>query len=302
MSLEGASPLHAEFHAAIEANDVALLNRLLQAHGQEVVEQFDAWLTVPAAVRGDQAAAGQYVDSLVRIARLFDHVGVPSLLQRMFGEDKDNPIIRWKRRLSHAQALSEGGEHAASDAELDAVLQEMEGATGNVVDDLRPKILGTLGSNALHRGDYVAALDFMQRAYDACVASGDEAGRVAYYENLMSLRVIDALANAPEAGQRAVEIRRLVARAQDAADAGRYEASRHRLVEALSVIEKQPADRLMAALSPKVLGLMGFDEYRLGNEERARECTALALAAAEAVGDIESARVYRANLDALGAG
>lgn len=302
MSLQGASPLHAEFHAAIEANDMAALNGLLQAHRQEVVEQFGSWLNVPAAIRSDKAAASRYVESLIRIARLFDHVGVPSLLQSMLGEDKDNPIVRWKRRLSNAQALSKGGEHGASDAELGAVLHEMEGATGNVVDDLRPKVLGTLGSNALDRGEYAAALDFMQRAHDACVASGDEAGRVAHYENLMSLRVIDALANAPAQGQRAVQVRRLVARAQDAADAGRYEASRQRLAEALSVIEGHPGDALLAALSPKVLGLMGFDEHRLGNAARARECTARALTGAEAVGDMESVRVYRANLDALGAG
>jgi hypothetical protein len=300
MSLQGASPLHAEFHEAIEANDVAALNRLLEAHGQEIVEKFDSWLNVPAAIRGDKAAATLYVESLIRIARLFDHVGVSSLLQRMLGEDKDNPIIQWKRRLSHAQALSEGGEHGASDAELSAVLHEMEGATGNVVDDLRPKVLGTLGSNALHRGEYAAALDLTQRAYDACMASGDEAGCVAYHENLMSLRVIDALANAPEQGQRAVQVRRLVTRAQDAADAGRYEASRQRLAEALSVIDGYPGDALLGALLPKALGLMGFDEHRLGNAGRARECTARALAGAEAVGDFESLRVYRANLEALG--
>lgn len=301
MSLPCASALHAEFHAAIEANDATALNRLLQAHGQEVVEQFGSWLNVPPAIRGDQAAVKLYVDSLFRIAQLFDHVGEASLLQRMVGEDKDNPIVRWKRRLSNAQALSEGGEHSASDTELRAVLDEMEGATGNVVDDLRPKILGTLGTNALHRGEYAAALDFTQRAYDACGASGDEAGRVAYYENLMSLRVIDALAIAPDSGQRALQVRRLVVRAQEAADAGRYEISRHRLVEALSVIEGHPGDALLAALSPKVLGLMGFDEHRLGNAARARECTTRAIAGAEAVGDIESVRVYRANLDALGA-
>ncbi|MGJ7506444.1 hypothetical protein [Variovorax sp. GT1P44] len=301
MSLPYASPLHAEFHVAIEANDATALNRLLQAHGQEVVEQFGAWLNVPAAIRADKAAVNLYVDSLFRIARLFDQVGEPSLLRRMVGEDKDNPIVRWQRRLSNAQALSAGGEHGASDVELDAVLQEMEGATGNAVDDLRPKVLGTLGTNALHRGDYAAALGFTQRAHDACMASGDEGGRVAYYENLVSLRVIDALANAPEAGQRALHVRRLVVSAQDAADAGRYETSRHRLVEALSVIEGHPGDALLAALSPKVLGLMGFDEHRLGNAVKARECTARAVAGAEAVGDIESVRVYKANLDALGA-
>lgn len=211
-------------------------------------------------------------------------------------------ISRWDQRLIHAQSLSEAGEHDASDLELKAVLEEMEGAIGTAVDDLRTKVVGTLGSNALRRGEYAAALDFTQRAHDACVASGDEAGCVAYHENLMALCVIDALAHAPEQGRRAVEVRRLVVRAQCAADAGRYEASRQGLVEALSVIEGHPGDAHLAALTPKVLGLMGFDEHRLGNAEKARECTARALAAAEAVGDRESVRVYRANLDALGEG
>jgi hypothetical protein len=61
------------------------------------------------------------------------------------------------------------------------------------------------------------------QAYEACLTAADEEGLVTYYESLMSLRVIRALHAEPERGQRLLGVRRLIARAQDSADAGRYQ-------------------------------------------------------------------------------
>jgi len=197
--------------------------------------------------------------------------------------------------------LAEQGEYGESDRELEGILAEMSGAAGSAIDNLRPKALGRLGFNALHRRDYAAALDYTAQAHEACQAAGDQEGVATYYENLMSLRAIRALETDPELGQRLLATRRLVAEAQDSADAGRYQASLGKLVQSLSLIGEEPEGDLFQALLPKIYGLRGFNEYKLGNAAEARESTGRALRASEAAGDVEGVRIYAANLEAMGA-
>ena len=56
--------------------------------------------------------------------------------------------------------------------------------------------------NALHEKEYTAALSYTERGHEASVAASDEEGVVTYYENLQSLRVIQALDADPERGKR----------------------------------------------------------------------------------------------------
>jgi tetratricopeptide (TPR) repeat protein len=236
------------------------------------------------------------------IAQVFEAAGEPALIKRLVGEDETNPIAQWNRRLRHAQALSEAGEYTDSNRQLEKILSEMEGFTGSAVVNLRPKVLGSLGFNALHEQDYAAALDYTTKAYEACQIGKDEEGLITYYENLMSLRTIQALDTDPERGQLLLDVRRLIARAQDSADAGRYQASIHLLSQALSVIQKQNENEPFRALLPKIYGLFGFNEYKLGNTAEAREHTALALKEAETAGDADGVRIYSANLAVIDRG
>jgi tetratricopeptide (TPR) repeat protein len=299
VTIEGVSHLYQALYTAIEANDAQTFNDLVQQHRADIRAQIESWATVPAAIRTDQKAVTRYAQSLMAIAQALEAIGEPALMERLVGPDETNSVVQWQRRLSHAQALSAAGEYAASDSQLEQVLAEMEGATGTAVVNLRPKILGRLGFNALHEQDHAAALNYTARAYDACLAAEDEEGIVAYYENLMSLRVIQALDAEPERGQRLLDVRRLIARAQDSADAGRYHASINMLSQALSVIQSQNDDELFRALLPKIYGLLGFNEYKLGNSAKAREHSALALKESETIGDMDGVRIYTANLEAI---
>jgi len=302
VTIAGASALHQALYDAIEAADADAFHALLTRHHAEVMAQFESWLTVPEAIRSDQQAASRYAQSVITIARAFDAAGEPSLLQRLTGPDESNPIVQWNHRLRHAQALSEAGKHAESNAQLEKVLAEMQGATGSAVVNLRPKILGSLAFNALHEKEYAAALRYTEQAYEASRAASDEEGMVTYYENLQSLRLIQVMKADPERGRRLSEVRRLVVRAQVSADAGRYRASMNWLTRALSEIGSEGDDEGARALLPKIHGLMGFAEYRLGKVDKARESTALALKEAEDVGDSEGVRVYAANLEAMKGG
>jgi tetratricopeptide (TPR) repeat protein len=299
VTIKGASELHEALHAAIEGNDADAFNNLVRQHLAEIMARFDSWTTIPAEIRTDQDAVSRYVESLYSIARAFEAAGEPTLIDLLVGPDETNPIVQWNRRLSQAQALSEAGEYPDSDVLLNEILAEMEGASGPTVVNLRPKILGKLGFNALHEREYSVALDYTEQAYDACATAGDEEGLVTYYENLMALRVVQALDTEPENGQRLLDVRRLVARAQDATDAGRYQASTDKLSEALSALQDHGESELFRALLPKVHGLLGFNAFKLGRTAKAREHCALALEAAQTNGDSEGVRIYAANIESI---
>ena len=117
----------------------------------------------------------------------------------------------------------------------------------------------------------------------------------------MSLRCIAALAAEPELGRHLVEIRRLIGRAQDSTDAGRYRASRELVAQALALAEEREhrEHELVRALLPKIYGLQGFNAHKLGDPAEARRLTTLALDASKTMEDVDGIRIYGANLEHL---
>ena len=210
-----------------------------------------------------------------------------------------NPLEQWHERAAQAQALSNAGDHAESSAMLEAIITEMEGASGPAIAFLRTKILGRMGFNALHLKSYDIALDYTARAYQEAQQAGDAAAVATYYGNLTSQRLIRALAVEPERAQRILEARRLIVRAQDSADTGRHKACLDLLAQASAILDAAGDDELTLALRPKLYGLRGFAEFKLGLLAEAREHTALALEASGRNGDTEGVRIYTANLEAL---
>jgi tetratricopeptide (TPR) repeat protein len=296
---DGASPLQQALFDAIEARDADAFNSLAQRYRDAIEAEFPSWLKVPESIRADPQAANRYVHTIFTIAQAFANAGVPSLLEQLTPRDETNPIVIWKRRAAEAQGLSEAGEYEASSTALLAILAEIETATGSAVENLRPALLGRLGFNALHQNDCKAALDFTTRAYEAARAAEDREAMASYCENLQSLRLIAAIEHDPERGNRVLELRRIVVRAQDAADAGRYRASLDALDAALEMSSTGDGDPLVEALLPKIFGLRGFNHLKLGQAEQASRHTTSALEHARGLGDSEGVRIYSANLEAL---
>ena len=299
MIVDGASPLQQALFDAIEARDADAFNSLAQRYRDAIASEFPSWLKVPESIRADPQAADRYVHTIFTIAQTFANAGVPSLLEQLTPRDETNPIVIWKRRAAEAQSLSEAGEYEASSAALLAILAEIETATGTAVENLRPKLLGRLGFNALHQNDCQAALDFTARAYEAGRAAADLEAMASYYENLQSLRLIAAIDHDPERGNRVLQLRRIVVRAQDAADAGRYRASLEALDAAVEMHSTADSDPLVEALMPKIIGLRAFNHLKLGQADQARRHTTSALERARALGDSEGVRIYSANLEVL---
>jgi len=302
VTIKGASNLHQKFYDALEKEDFDALEKLLDKHGEEVIEQFKSWTTLPESIRGDDEATTRYGESLVAIAQLFAHAGVPALMEQLAGPDEENRIVQWNQAIGQAQLLSEMGQYAESTAQLKVILADLQGARGGIVADLRAKLLGSLGQNAMRLGDYAVAVSYSQQALEVCRESGDEAGQFAYYDNLMVVQAIRALHEEPDRGRRLADVRRLVSRAQDAADGGRYKASLEEVSRVLAMIESAGEDQLLHALVPKVLGLMGFNEHKLGMSEEALDHTEAALELSRELGDVEGIRIYSANVAILDAG
>jgi hypothetical protein len=68
---------------------------------------------------------------------------------------------------------------------------------------------------------------------------------------------------------------------------------------ALDVVQSQSHDELFRVLLPKIYGLLGLNEFKLGNAAKAREHTAVALRESEIVRDLDGVRIYTANLKAI---
>jgi hypothetical protein len=299
VTIDGASPLHQALYDAIAACDAEAFDALVRERMADVRAAFDDWARVPATIRDDDAAVARYVNSLITIGRTFDAMGVPDLLARLTGPDATNPIVQWNRRVSEAQARSDAGDYAESSRILLGILAEIDRVTGSAVAALRPKILGRLGFDAVYMERYEAALGYTAAALDAAAASGDREGVRIYFANLQALRVVHAMSTDPARGQRLLAMRRLVTRAQDAADGGRYRASLELLSQAETIAADAADDDLVQALQPKILGLRGFNEHRLGDAASARRHTSSALQQSRSIGDLEGVRIYTANLEAL---
>jgi hypothetical protein len=218
---------------------------------------------------------------VVRIAELLARMGHPEPMRRLTGGD--NPIPRWQRAHAHASRLNDTGEREEAARLLRSVLDEMEGATGTAITELRPKVHGLLGTVRFHQGDLAAARHHTAIALAECRAAGDLDGVRTYTENLALLDAVPD--DGPAAGRR-----ERVARAQDLSDATRYRASIDLLHEVLA--ELDAGDPLRA----KACGLLGLNLYRLGDLPGARRWTAEALEACRRHGDEHGITIYTENL------
>ena len=287
-----------------------LLQRLLAAHTTEdlktlvvanleqVLAAFPAWGRVPAQLREDPEATSRYVSRLILVAQLLDTLGHPGPLRALQGDRDENPIHRWQWAFAQSQALADAGDHADSIEVLSSLLSELSRVSGSAVDDLRPKVLGALGTAWFQAGDTGQALLWTERALEACLANGDSEGTATYRETLQVLEALQLPAIDPEAGARLLECRRLIAAAQSASDRFDYAASNLALGDTLAVISKGN-ERLRASFAGKIYGLRGWNHHYLGDAAAARADTERALAECHAASDMKGVRIYTANLEFL---
>jgi len=283
--------------AAYHDGDQRSFVELCQRHAEEIMLLFDGWRIAPVENRDDRQAVETYIQALVAIARVLRVLGHPEPLEMIMPDGPANPIERWKYMYLRAQQLNEAGEFAASSAELHILLADMGGTIGTGVDDIRAKVFGLLGTNALRLSVIPEALRYFEDALRLCVASGDREGMWIYAESLEIVRVAKEVKAGAIAGRQLIHTRERIAFAQDLSDARRYPASNDVLHDLLDEVTNNatPGVRYLG----KLYGLLGLNYFRLGDLSAARRFTEQALAESQQRQDIAGDRIYSANLKVI---
>lgn len=259
-------------------NDRETLGQFCQVFPRTIDERFKSWMKVPEQLRQPAERARAYVNALFQIADLMNELGFDGPMKTLNSPD-DNPINRWHRMISSAQVVASNGDRVASTRELEAVLAEMKGSSGNAIDGLRPKVLGMIGANHFHDGRIDQAREMTRQALEASEEVGDEQGVSVYRQNLQLLETALTKDDASVAQ---------VARAQALSDQGRYEASN-------AILESLALDAV-TTVTCKVHGLLGANYFWMGDRATAADHTQEAVSFAERIGDPDAARVYGYNL------
>jgi tetratricopeptide (TPR) repeat protein len=282
---------------ASRSADAETMMRLVNDYDQVILQNFAQWARVPEQLREDHTEVEAYGRFLMLVARLFERAGMPTLMERLAGNE-NNPIIRWRNSFNRAEQLGKSGDLTESNQLLFELIDDMKGAEGSAIDDYRPKILGLIGSNYFHLGNADEALRYTKAALEECRRSGDASGVRIYTENLQVLSVAASADSLDEKSVRVRRIRASIARAQDLSDEARYDLSNSILEEVLAEIGLS-GKTTGAEYRGKVFGLLGLNCYRLANYEPARTYTENALKECSAAEDADGIRVYTANLAAI---
>lgn len=279
----------------------AALTELCRARAEEMTRAFPEWQKVPPALRNDPEDVQAWGRCLITIAQQLERQGRPEAMARL-ADGIHRTFDRWRSAFDTGRRLSEAGRTAQAHAVLTGVLSELETSSGNAVDELRRKVLGLLGSNALAAGDEGAAEQWTRLALSECEAAGDVDGVRTYRQNLQLLQALSLVRTAGPAGNRVVRIRRMIDRAQKDADTGWYERSSRILQQVLEDLghpQGDASDAVIEAYRAKVLGQLGWNAAVQGHFSAARPLTAQALEQARRTEDLDGERIYGANLSEI---
>jgi tetratricopeptide (TPR) repeat protein len=156
--------LRDQLMAAYHAGDRQAFVELCHRHIETITRHFASWAVAPVEIRDDLRAVGDYVQALAAIAAVLDALGRPEPMDRLNPAGPANPLNRWKYAYQRAQQLCEAGEYTASTAELHTLLNEIHGTAGPGADEIRTKVAGLLGSNALRLGRIDEAIRHTEEA------------------------------------------------------------------------------------------------------------------------------------------
>lgn len=266
---------------AVFRDDDRLVEQICEAFPRSIDEQFRAWMQVPQPLRDSPQQMQAYVQALFRVAQQMKSMGFGGPLRTLTAAD-DNPITRWHDQVQAAQEAASRGDRAAAIGLLQQTLDDMQGASGPAVDELRPKLLGMLCGHHFEDGRLAEARDAAERALGACEAASDEQGISIYRQNLQLIAAAAAEGD-PLVAQ--------IARAQALSDQGRYENSN-------AVLDRLVPDGVSLPAC-KLHGLHALNDHWRGDHAAAAQHAREAVRLAQAIGDPDALRVYRYNLERI---
>lgn len=280
---------------AVSQDDRQLLAQLYGDHHQTIVAHFKAWAQVPAEIQNNAEAVHAWGTALHTVAQHLDVLGIPGPLAWLTDARRPHIANWWYRAFERARLLGQVDRFEEAYKILQWLLREVEGVQGELARDLRPKVLGLLGSNRVGAGDLAAAIEWTNRALSECQGIGDGEGVRVYRENLQALKVLQLLRVDSAAGSHLLACRRVIVKAQDLSDRGHYRRSNDLLQEALNLIGDDDHSPLHDYRA-KVLGQLGWNYFQLQEKTNAQECTEQALDICRATDDADGIRIYTVNL------
>lgn len=286
--------LRCQLFDAVSEDDRQLLAQLYVDHHQTIVAHFKAWAQVPAEIQNNAEAVHAWGTALHTVAQHLDVLGIPGPLAWLTDARRPHIANRWHRALERARLLGQANRFDEAYKILQWLLREMDGVQGELARELRPKVLGLLGSNRFGAGDFVAAIEWISRALSECQCLGDGDGVRIYRESLQTMNTLQLLRTDPAEGERLLRCRRVIVKAQDLSDRGHYQRGNDLLQEALHLIgddEHSPLRDYRA----KVLGQLGWNYFQLRDKSSARAYTEQALEVCRATGDEDGIRIYMVN-------
>ena len=280
---------------AVLQGDQRRLEALYTNHRQAIVTNFQDWRRVPEAIRNDAEAMHAWASVLLIVAQHLDSLGVPDPMAWLTDSTRLNPIREYYHTFERAQLLGEASRFDEAYEILLELLCDLEGAQGQLSRDLRPKVLGLLGSNRFGARDLAASIDWTSRALSECQRLGDGDGVRVYRGSLQILNVLQLLHVDRAAGEHLLRCRRVIVKAQDLSDRGHYQRSNNLLQEALHLIGDDDHSPLREYRA-KVLGQLGWNYFHLQDKASAQARTEQALEVCRATGDEDGIRIYTVNL------
>jgi hypothetical protein len=199
---------------------------------------------------------------------------------------------RWGPILASANQLVNSGGYNEAVQLLEGILNEMDGLSGPVIEDLRPKANGLLGIAQFRKGNLGPARRFTEKALAECREIGDAEGIRIYTEHLQIITLASGLAAADDS---VMEIRARIVEAQKLSDEGWHDTSNEVLMGILDRAEEGAGLEYRG----KIYGLLGLNWFRLSDKEKAQHYTELALAECTSTSDEEGVRIYGVNLDLI---
>jgi hypothetical protein len=198
-------------------------------------------------------------------------------------------VQQWGLILASADQLVQSGGYGEAVQLLEGILNEMEGVSGPVVEDLRPKANGLLGTAQFRKGKVGLARRFAEKALEECREIGDAEGIRIDTENLEIITLSSGFTGADE---KVLEIRSRIVEAQKLSDEGWHKTSNEVLIGILDSINGGAGLEYRG----KIYGLLGLNWFKLANKEKAQFYTELALAECMSKSDEQGIRIYGANL------
>jgi hypothetical protein len=282
---------------AVARNDGDAFVALCQQHARTIIDHFGSWRTVPESMRDDAEIVARRGNTLIKVAQLFEQSGHPGLMALLVGNDDDNPLLQWERAGLEVQRLAKIGDPRQGLAAATALLASIEasGASGPGFLSNRAKARGVQAMLLVKLGRYEEAREAVEAALADCVQAGDEDGVTVYRRNLATLD--SEHPTLPGRSDLEIAILEQVQLAQRRTDLRRYRAS-NALIEKLLATSGEAAP-IIERLRPHLLARSGFNEFKLGHLDAARERITAARDACRADQDEEGVEVYEENLAAI---